>query len=165
MYHLFSKVEDILIKIVLICLILLISSQIILKNEVAKENFLFLKNNLQYSFNNIVANRENALEVIKSSKVNEKGILKISSMQDLKLREVYILKNGKVVNTFEEGEILLEVADGDILSIDSRNYDSPLYFEISYISNNIQSLSAGLQIKTNGNLIRLNKIKIYNSKI
>ena len=165
MYDIFHKIQNILVKFLIILLILIISTQIIIKNEYAKNNLLLLKNNLEYKINKMLLNKDMAIEVISNKNIDEIGIMKIKTVRNLSLPKAYILRNNKRASNFSNGEAVIEIHNGDLISLDTRAYEQRILFEIEYLSNNISSLSAGYQYATNGNIMNITRVFFNNDKI
>jgi len=138
-----------------ICLVLLISYQIIIKTDTA--------NPALRKIDNIVRNYMNRDEIEESITVVEKkdnGIMTIDLMQNYSLPEVWVLKNQNRIANFEQGIVTINVQNGDYLSIDARNYDGVLWFKITSVSEDIRVWSKGTQIRTAGNLVDMGIVEM-----
>lgn len=160
----FYKIERFLINLLVICLILLVVSQMIIKDDRAVQRIVDLRDNIYYTFENILHLEDHSIEVSNQNNIKE-GFIRIKLLQGISLPEVYILKNGKKVDNFKNNEAVIIVKNGDVLALDSRTFYDPLWFEIVYLSDNISFLTTGHQYRTEGNLVNIGVIKLFDEKI
>lgn len=73
---------------------------------------------------------------------------------------VLLLVNGEVSATFEENPVLIYVADGDLISIDSRDSDTVLWFRVQDVSSEIQSFHPGQQYRIPKTHLQLGEVVI-----
>lgn len=163
MHKIFKKIEIILLKIIIISLILLTTSQVILNNDIAKNNFLLIKDQIILTLSKFSNNTDRSQSVIDVHEKKE-GLIKISFIKDEIPNNVYILKNGKIISDFYKKDLVIKVRDGDIISIDCRNITNELYFKIDFLTDNIISRENKEIIKINGSLYTL-KIDFIDTKI
>ena len=155
MNRFFNKIGRFILNAMVICLVLLISYQIIIRTDTA--------NPALRKIDNIVRNYMNRDEIEESITVVEKkdnGIMTIDLMQNYSLPEVWVLKNQNRIANFEQGIVTINVQNGDFLSIDARNYDGVLWFEITSISEDIRVWSKGTQIRAAGNLVDMGIVEM-----
>ena len=159
MHKFFKKIESILLKIIIISLILLTTSQVILNNDIAKNNFLLIKDQINLTLSKYYNNTDRSQSVIDIQDKKE-GLIKLSFLKDEIPDNVYILKNGKIISDFYKKDLVIKVRDGDIVSIDCRNTTNELYFQIEYLTDNIISRENEEVIKINGSLYTLKMVFI-----
>ncbi len=151
----FNKMGRFILNVMVICLVLLISYQIIIKTDTA--------NPALRKMGNIVQNYLNRDEVEESVTVVEKkdyGVITIDLMQNYSLPEVWVLKNQNRAVNFAKGIVTINVQNGDYISIDARNYEGVLWFEITSLSEDIKNWSEGTQIRTAGSMIDMGIVEI-----
>ncbi len=140
----FHKVERFITNLIIITLIILISVQIMMKNETAHQRIQYFESRIRGFFQ-----PEEIVEVAGLDTQNS-GFITIDLLQDLSLPQVWLVKNGQRVTSFSRGIITIQVKEGDLLVLDTSNYPQPLWFEITSLSPSIKSWQIGQQFRTNG---------------
>ena len=153
------KLERFFVNLIVICLILMITSQLIMKHDSAWKRF----KNIRSTFKEIFIPEK---EVIPVNSLNEKedGVIVIHLIPEVSLPQVWILKNGKREANFSSGYVICSVNEGDLLTIDSRFYDDGLWYKITSISSSINTLEVGDLFRTSGDTTSLGIIE-FNNKL
>lgn len=138
----FRKVEGFLINLLVIILIILISSQFLMKNEVAYQRIKELEVTARSWLN-----QERVVEVTQPLPT-EAAYLTVDLLQDLSLPQVWLLKNGERVANFRQGVVRIKVKEGDLISLDTSYYSQALWFEITALSANINTWAPGKQFRS-----------------
>lgn len=155
----FDKVERFISNVVIITLILLISVQIVMKNEDAYNKFQIVENKVREFLN--LKEPEKVVEV--TNFIDEKrGYLTVDLLQDLNLPQVWLVKNGERVANFSKGIVRITVKEGDLITIDSRYYPEPLWFQITSLSSSIKTWQVGQQFRTSGQEKIIGVVQFYN---
>lgn len=81
------------------------------------------------------------------------GNILLSTDNDLSLEYAKVLINGIPRTDFSDGEVLIRVYPGDIVSIDGSAYQRELSFALEAISSNIDSTYLKTTINTKGNSV------------
>jgi hypothetical protein len=156
MNNFFQKLERFFVNLIIIVLIILISFQILMKNETTYRNIkdweLALRNSLGLTQKTV---QVTGLEEERS------GIVTIDLLQDLSLPQVYLIINGQRVADFSGGVVKVRVEEGDLLKIDARFCDKSLWFEITSLSLNIRNWQIGQQFRIKGEEFRLGVVQFY----
>ncbi len=155
MHNFFNRVGRFFMKLLTICLVLLISYQVIVKTDPANPVFEKLNDSIQ----NFIG-QENELNNIAVFKDKSRGVITIDLMQDYSLPEVWVLKNGQRTVNFDRGIVVLEVENGDFISIDARDYEGVLWFKITSVSDNIRNLPEGILFRISWDLLDIGIIDI-----
>ena len=155
MKNFFNKVGKYFLNLLIICLVLLISFQIIAGDERTEITFGKIGDTIQKYIN------FRDTETIKVVEKTEYKTITIDLMQNYSLQEVWVLKNQQRIANFSEGIATIRVQEGDLISIDASAYQGVLWFEITSISREIRNWSKGEQIRTEGTLIELGIVKMY----
>ncbi len=161
MNNFFNRIGKFFINLMVICLILLVSFQIVLKNDSAYNELKGLERMITGVFS---SDNNQAVQVTESRSIREHGTLVVDLMQDLSLPEVWLLRNGERVQSFADGIVRVEVYDGDLISIDASDYRGVLWFEVTSVSHNIKNWKQGDQFRITNNILGLGVAEI-NSKL
>ena len=151
----FRKVEGFLINLLVIILIILISTQFLMKNEVAYQRI----KELELTARNWL-NQERVVEVIQPLQA-EAAYLTVDLLQDLSLPQVWLLKNGEKVANFRQGVVRIKVKEGDLIALDTSYYSQALWFEITSLSSNINTWVPGKQFRSYREEIILGVVRFY----
>ncbi|ACL69789.1 hypothetical protein [Halothermothrix orenii] len=157
-----KKLERIFMTFLVITLILMVSVQILLKDDISRSKI----KNIEMAIKNVIAPDRNTVPVssidnYKKEITEKKGYMVIDLLNNLKLPQVYLIKNGKRVANFKDGVVTVRVDNGDFLEIDARFYKSPLWFEITELSPSIKTWKPGQQFRVNGNEKKLGIVRFY----
>lgn len=157
MNRFFVKIERFLVNLLLIILILIISFQIIMRDESAYQQV----KKLEYTVKGLL-NTKDTVEVTSIKEMEKKAHLTIDLLHDYSLPQVYLIQNGSRVANFSNGVVRVEVSNGDFISIDATVFKKPLWFEITYLSPSISNFKPGQQFRVSGNIKNLGVIEFYN---
>lgn len=151
----FRKLERFFVNLMVIILIVLISLQVLMKND---ETYQKIKN-IEFAIKNLF-NLEQSVEV--TNQIEQyTGFVTIDLLQDLSLPQVWVIKNGQRVKNFQNGIVEIRVQEGDLILIDARNFPQALWFEITYLSPSIYNWQEGEQFRINQEIKRLGIVKTY----
>ena len=143
-----EKIEKFLVNFIILGLILLISLQLIMKND---SSYQRLKD-FEYSFRSGFQDNQ-AIEVstgvqnYEETRLFADSKLLINVLEEDYLPQVWLVKNGERISDFSTGSVEIDINDGDFLLIDSRFYDGPLLFEIEELSPNIRTWHTGQEFR------------------
>ncbi|MFW6306344.1 MAG: hypothetical protein ACOC1N_03050 [Bacillota bacterium] len=151
-----KKIEKYIINIVIIILICIISTQIVMKDQTAYQKL----KNIEMSVKNIFRDQA-VVEVMNNSTYEKENIIVIDLLQDYSLPQVWLVKNGRKVDDFSEGIVQTEVKYGDLLIIDAKLCDKPLWFEITRLSPEISNLHEGQQFRLFSEEKRIGIVEYY----
>lgn len=154
--------------LVIITLILLISIQIVIKNDAAYQRL----KDIEYTIKNVFqggflqetqgpTSDQEVLEVSRESGLQEEGFIIIDLIQDYSLPQVWLVKNGRKVANFSEGIVKIAVQEGDLLTLDCKFYQSPLWFEITDLSSDIRTWHNGQQFRVNSEEFKIGIVDFY----
>ncbi|MFW6035961.1 MAG: hypothetical protein ACOCRZ_06875 [Halothermotrichaceae bacterium] len=145
MNNFLKKVEHFFITLIIVILIILVSVQFLMKNDAAQQKL----QNIEFAVREIL-NPNEAVEVTavdNKKEVEYDGFIVIKVLQQLSYPQIYVKLNGEIYDDFSNGFVEVKVREGDLLAIDARYFDKPLWFEITYSSPDISSLKKGHQIR------------------
>lgn len=153
----FRKLERFFVNLLLITLIIIISFQIIARDESAYQHI----KRLEYTVRGFL-NTGDTVKVTSTKKMEEKAYLTIDLLNDYSLPQVYLVQNGLRVTDFSDGVVRIEVNRGDVISIDATLFKKSLWFEITSLSPSISNIKPGQQFRLFGDIKRLGIIEFYN---
>lgn len=153
----FRKLERFIVNLIVIALIILISFQILMKNETTYQRI----KDLEFAFKDLLGFQQQKTVQVAEIEKNPVGMVTIDLLQDLSLPQVWLIKNGKRIADFSDGVVLVRVEEGDLLSIDARFYSKPLWFEITSLSPSIRTWQVGQQFRIREQEIRLGIVQFY----
>lgn len=81
------------------------------------------------------------------------GNIKITADDGFSLEYAQVLINGISFGDFKDGEVLVRVYPGDVVSIDGSAYKRELGFHITSVSSNISKDYVSTSLTTNGNIV------------
>ena len=81
------------------------------------------------------------------------GNIRITADDGLSLEYAQVLINGMPFGDFAEGEVLVRVYPGDVVSIDGSAYLRELGFHLTSVSSNISKDYVTTALSTNGNIV------------
>lgn len=81
------------------------------------------------------------------------GNIKITADDGFSLEYAQVLINGISFGDFRDGEVLVRVYPGDVVSIDGSAYKRELGFHITSVSSNISKDYVSTSLTTNGNIV------------
>jgi hypothetical protein len=152
----FQKLERFFVNVIIIGLVVLISFQILMKNDTTYRNI----KDWEFALRNFLGFKQKT-EQVTGLEEERSGMITIDLLQDLSLPQVYLIINGQRVADFSEGVVKLKVDEGDLLKIDARFYDRSLWFEITSLSLNIRNWQVGQQFRIKGEEFRLGVVQFY----
>lgn len=127
-----------------------------MKNDTAFQKLKDIESSIRTVFS------ENKLtEVINYIEEDEEGYIIIDLMQDYSLPQVWLVKNGERIANFSKGIVTLTVKSGDLLVLDCRFFEGPLWFEITDISSDIRTWQKGQQFRVCAEEIKLGVVQFY----
>lgn len=157
MNRFFRKLERFFVNLLLITLIVIISFQIIMRDESTYQHI----KKLEYTVKGLL-NTGNTVEVTSIKEMERKAYLTIDLLHDYSLPQVYLVQNGLRVADFSDGVVRIEVNSGDLISIDATLLKKTLWFEITSLSASISNLKPGQQFRVSGDIKSLGVIEFYN---
>lgn len=158
MGNFFEKFCKFVVNLIVIALILLVSVQIIMKDELASKHL----EKIEMVVRNIFTQEEKLIKVSKTDIQETKGIIVIDLLQDLSLANVWLLRNGEKVANFKSGVARINIKPGDHISINSSFYSQPLWFEVTYLSPSVSTWQIGKQFRTTGDRLKLGIVEFEN---
>ena len=81
--------------------------------------------------------------------------IRISTHDRVSLAMAYLLVNGEQYGDFSQGEIIVRVYPGDVLSVDCRAYSPQIYFYIDPVSASLDHNYLQKQVCCVGDIVRL----------
>lgn len=81
------------------------------------------------------------------------GNIKITADDGFSLEYAQVLINGISFGNFKDGEVLVRVYPGDVVSIDGSAYKRELGFHVTSVSSNISKDYVSTSLTTNGNIV------------
>lgn len=159
MSNFYYRLEKIIINIIIIGIILSLTTQFVLQND----KTLHYLQNIQQAFKNIINDNDNAVSV-STRPEQEKGIIVFNTVNEETFPNIWILKNGQRVANFKKTPVIVEVNNGDLLTIDGRNYAKVIWYEVSIVSSNINFPQQGQQYRTNNNTVSVGIIELNGGK-
>ncbi|MFW5991735.1 MAG: hypothetical protein ACOCQN_00915 [Halanaerobiaceae bacterium] len=155
----FRKFECIFVNIVIIVLIVLIGVQVVMKNENAYQRIKEFEMTFKSLFQQgevveVAGNLDNHEEALQ-------GVIVIDLLHDYSLPQVWLVKNGQRVENFAGGIVKVNVNKGDLLAIDARFCNQPLWFEITDISPEINTWQKDQQFRIYREEKRLGIVNFY----
>ena len=81
------------------------------------------------------------------------GNIKITADDGFSLEYAQVLINGISFGDFKDGEVLVRVYPGDVVSIDGSAYKRELGFHVTSVSSNISKDYVSTSLTTNGNIV------------
>lgn len=81
------------------------------------------------------------------------GNIKITADDGFSLEYAQVLINGIAFGNFKDGEILIRVYPGDVISIDGSAYQRELGFHVTSVSSNISKDYVSTSLTTNGDIV------------
>jgi len=147
MLNFFEKVGRFFVKLMIIGLILLISVQLIGQNEQYQERLQIAESFIKGYFNQPV---QEVTKVTHQESPGNLEIIEVSLISGASIPEVWLMSNGERIGNFQEGKVSTEVSEGDLLTIDARDYNQILWLEISFISSDIVTFQPGKQFRISG---------------
>ncbi|MFP4015611.1 MAG: hypothetical protein ACLFUI_01145 [Halanaerobiales bacterium] len=168
MGNFFRKMERLLMNLVIVTLILVISIQIVMRNDAAYQRLreiestvrnVFQSGNLQQVLDRDKEDR--VVEVSGEDIMKQEGLVIIDLIHDYSLPQVWLVKNGKKVANFSEGIVRIPVQEGDLLTLDCKFYHSPLWFEITGLSADIRTWHVGQQFRISSEEVKLGVVDFY----
>ncbi|MCR1898060.1 hypothetical protein NSA47_03525 [Irregularibacter muris] len=114
------------------------------------------------SIKSIIQNNNEAIAVKESSSYMVKGIVEVEIEKYEQYEKVVFLKNGEAIQdlAIDNNIIKLEVYDGDVIELDTTNYDIPINIKIKNTSENVEIPDKSDTYKSDGNIVYLFKTKI-----
>lgn len=165
-----TRLERFLIKAVLLGIALLVVVQVALTNESART---FLNYGatltgadpetlelLRQESESVPAMAEFSSVSSKEVPTRSKGQVMVKLQDHITLDYAKIIVNGKVVASFNQNPVMLEVRDGDTIKVDGSVYQMPLRIEVIKVSANVISPPVGHWVETNGGIAELGSISI-----
>lgn len=152
----FRKMEHFFINLVIIILISLITIQLVMKNDAAYQRL----KEMEFAIKNFFQ-EEPVVEVFRYNKIEEERIVVIDLLQNYALPQVWLVKNGQRVANFAEGYVETSVNAGDLLVIDCKFSNEPLWFEITKVSPDIRTWYIGQQFRIYGEEKKLGIVQYY----
>lgn len=152
----FRKVERFFLNLIILLIIFLASFQVIMKNETAYQRLKNFESSIRTVF------KENPLtEVINYIDEDEEAYIIIDLLQDYSLPQVWVVKNGERAANFSKGIVKITVKNGDLLLLDCRFCQEPLWFEITDLSSDIRTWPKGQQFRISSEEIKLGIVQFY----
>ncbi len=135
----FHRLERFFINLVLIILILLISVQLLMRNDSAYSKLKVMEVSIKNFFQD-----QAVMEGFRPGQlIVEEGVINIELLQTYSLPQVWLVKNGQRVANFAEGSVEIRVKEGDLLVLDCSFCPDPLWFKVGEISSNIKTWYTG----------------------
>jgi hypothetical protein len=162
MFNFFEKIGKFVVNLMVILLILLISVQIVLRNDTTRTKIETMEKVIISVFNNIEKNITPSQSIVQvfESKNEYVGTITIDLLQNQSLPQVYLQKNGQNVANFSDGIVKVKVKEGDFLTINSKYYSKVLWFEITELTSIISSFEKGQQFRTSGSDLNLGIVRV-----
>jgi len=162
----FKKLERLFINIVIITLIFVISLQLVMKNDVAYQRLKDIEYTVKSVFQRqdlieVTKQRQEVIEVTNENQFTEEGYIVIDLLQDYSLPQVWLVKNGTKVANFSNGIVKIKIKDGDLLLLDCKFYNNPLWFEITGLSSDIRNWYVGQQFRISAEESRIGVVEFY----
>lgn len=162
----FKKIERFFMNLLLITLILLISLQLVMKNDLAYQKLKDLEYTVKSVFQRqnlieVTKQRPKVIEVTNENQFIKKGFIVIDLLQDYSLPQVWLVKNGIKVANFSNGIVETSIKDGDLLLLDCKFYNNPLWFEITGLSSYVRNWYVGQQFRVTAEESRIGVVKFY----
>lgn len=154
------KLERFFVNLIVICLIFIISSQLIMKNDTAWQRF----EDLRITFRELISPEKEEVVQVNTLDQQQEGVIVIHLIPEVSLPQVWVLKNGKKDTNFSSGYAICRVNEGDLLTIDSSYYDDALWYKITSLSSTIESLEIGDLYRTSGDTTSIGIIE-FNTKL
>lgn len=151
-----QKVEKFFINLTVIILILLLTVQILMRNETAYSKL----KEMEFSIRNIIQ-EDAVMRVFGYRELAEEGYIVIELMQDYSLPQVWLVKNGQRVDNFADGSVRINVRDGDLLVLDCSFCNEVLWFEITDLSASIKTWYTGKIYRIHGEEEKLGVVQFY----
>ena len=151
-----NKYFKLLLNGILTALIIIISVQLILRDDVTRERLQMVES----VFYTITDDTGEVMKVIEDGGIEKQGVIVFESVQPVNPAGVFVVINSEKVDNFEDGNVVVEVGRGDRIFIDARNYDYELEIEITDISSFINNFEVGDRLRTTGNRIFLGTVEI-----
>ncbi len=162
----FKKLERLFINIVIITLIFMICLQLVMKNDVAYQRLKDIEYTVKSVFQRqdlieVTKQDQNVVEVTKKNQLTRKGYIVIDLLQDYSLSQVWLVKNGTKVANFANGVVKVSIKEGDLLLLDCKFYNKPLWFEITALSSDVRSWHLGQQFRITAEERRIGVAAFY----
>ncbi len=142
MIRFLERMGRLFLNLVIILFILLISVQIILKNDDARERLT----QVETAFQELTHSTQQVFKVTDDIK---KGLLVLkvnNEKEQFDLSEIWLLQNGTKVANFSEGYLSFQVNDGDLITITS-SYPETIEIFFEDVDDSISSIEKGQQFK------------------
>lgn len=154
----FRRLEGFFINLIVIILILLVTVQVLMRNDTAYSKL----KEMEFAIKNIFQ-EEPLVEVFRYEEdmKEEEGIIVIGLLQDYSLPQVWLVKNGQRVANFAEGLVQITVKEGDLLVLDCSFCAEPLWFEIKELSSSIKTWYTGQLFRIYGEEKNLGVVQFY----
>lgn len=156
MINFIRKLERLFLNLLIITLIVIISLQIIMKNEKAYQRL----KEIEFSIKNVFQEQQ-VIKVANFNEIEAQGIIVIDLLQNYSLPQVWLVKNGQRVGNFTEGNVKTTVLEGDLLVLDCRFHNEPLWFEITKLSSDIRTWHTGQQFRIYAEEKRIGVVQFY----
>ncbi len=159
--RLIKFVERTLLTIIVVGFILLVSVQMILTNPKLKDSLIAKIP----KFDKILAigqSNDFEAETKPVFSLNQEEYLVLSLPNKEAHPEVKLLLNGEVVADFSKGYVKVDINENDYVTIDARELDKGLWFEVTGLSSKNLSFEVGQQFWIDGEFKNLGKIKGLN---
>lgn len=161
-------VEEVLIRLLGLCMIVLLLSQFLLLQEGTR---LYLSKVDQMEGENLTIDLplyvETPLQIIEETPVGinyqhllrKNKVIVIKMIKGSKGSSVFLLVNGKQVDDFSKGNCKLTVYDGDYVEIDGKSLKESLQFVINVSDKGLLSPQNGLILEGENQILTVGKIK------
>lgn len=151
-----SRAERFFINLTVIILILLLSVQILMRNEKAYNKLKQIEFSVKGLFQ-----EDTAISVFNIEERVEEGFIAIELLQDYSLPQVWLVKNGQRTANFLDGSVRINVKEGDLLLLDCRFSNEVLWFEITELSSNIKNWYTGQVFRIHEEERKLGVVQFY----
>ncbi|OCL26062.1 hypothetical protein U472_08570 [Orenia metallireducens] len=157
-----SFVERLVLTTIIIGFVILVGVQMILTNPNFKDSLIAKIPKIEHilAFGQREDFKEKAQAVF--STVNQKDYVVISLQNKASYPDAKVIINGQVIGDFGRGYIKVNIEAGDYLTIDTRGIGAGLWFEVTGISNGVESFKIGQQFWVKDELKTLGKVENLN---
>ncbi|MFW5976561.1 MAG: hypothetical protein ACOCQS_01305 [Bacillota bacterium] len=156
MFYFFEKIGRFIVRLAVFGLILVISIQFLMNNE---EAYTRLRE-VEMLVKDYFSESSEVVEVSQEEIEETQGSITFKVLQNQSFSQVWLLCNGERIDSFSEGEVTVNVNQGDFLTIDATNYEENLWFEITNTTTNIRNFENGQQFRTSGEMLNIGVVDV-----
>lgn len=156
-----GRAEKVLVRVIVVCLALLVASQILLGSDETRR-FISFVDRLEGEAWNPATFTTRAPGVDKGPPPTGTGpTVTVTLVTRPRAPAAVLLVNGVEAGRFTGGEVTARVAHGDLVEIDSP-YLSPLIYRVTAVGGGVREPVPGTEVAARGGIVRLGKVKVGN---